>query len=1289
MRIPTPAALLVDHPTLPVPENLSTAGLGPKPGGELIRGLKLSRRDRFCVAFQLTSAIAHLAEFDLWPSHAAIAGSTLSRTPGGLSVTLGDVPYPLSDVIGRLGGGEGAMERLRTAALERVADTVRLATEAIDCAHDGPGLLFDESLRRMARELDPPFDLPTARSMWALRWSELSLPEAGVMQLWRVPRERTANRLAAALWCRLRRNGRRTWLLRGGSSGGPSPQIGSLGGPGVVVVTGTVSQEELTALSGWSQRPGCSAVAVGSFPSGWQAPAPTIDGERLNRHIAIAALSPDQARGILDRRRSRFDPMEATDRDALTQAVLAAVAPKHESAKPALEGRIEKALASWLALSPTGLPVNVVALNTGCSERELDRARESLAVIDDGGLWRLPEAVPLERDPRHLLAAGLFDLGQPMYLLHSALGGSESSNLVKWARDALDQLRAIEVRSVLSLIAPGALGPSVQLLLAEACVLLLDLWGARRALTGVAPDRAAILRRWVEAIDHEPGTVRRLPTPSQIKENPRIAAEIAAIVLYGAHRRGKNAEEEAAREAVEAALAKCTGARRQRIQIEIAFALRPKDLLDHRAGLHVSGRSSMLRTQLAHRKAIAYLETGRTRSAERLLGVLSRSLIGPGPLGIVELDRGVVALQEGRSRDAAAHQLRSYRLMKAAGFEHLTNVVLFDLAVSDIDQLRVRTAHERLNELAANDPTDPFVLGERARLALAEGDERSFVRLLADFEGAVREDDPRFSEGLALLRGVAYLLRGEHSKAEDQLQRSGQEGVAWLALAAADGGHAPHTRSHDEWGVTRAAEIVCAVREGRHPAAHVIPEGAGPAAAMAIALAERIAGMRLALDAKTRGTAIGSLRSAGLMGWAEHMSGLRQHAAGVMTSLARVVESGGVDGVETSALDLLAQSLEITGIEILDATEGVTIWRFGSGIPGQEVRHGRITVRPLGGDLVDGPATTLVLAVFEMVVPQAPIQHDAGVEKTGFVGISQAAQSLRRELLELGPSHLPVLLRGETGVGKEVAARALHRLSGRPGALVSVNVAAIPGSLLEAELFGSVKGAFTGADRSRKGLAVAADGGTLFFDEVGDLDANLQVKLLRFLESREVRAVGSTRTQTVDVRIVSATHADLELLMQEGLFRRDLYFRIAAPEVEVAPLRNRREDIPLLRDLFEREAVSRYGLVKSVWSPEAEAALQSYHWPGNVRELRQVVEVAMVRAAGAVVQRDHLTISPPSELPTGTWEEAQQEFRQRFLSAALHRNRGNRSATARELGISRQALLYHLRNLGLGRSSKD
>ncbi len=975
--------------------------------------------------------------------------------------------------------------------------------------------------------------------------------------------------------------------------------------------------------------------------------------------------------------------MEPSHRDALTRAVLKAASPRESAPEPTLERSPEKELESWLALSPAGLPANLVALHTGYSVLDLKQACESLLVIDHDGTWRLPVPPLLGPDPRHLLVAGLTEVGQPRYLLHAALGSGNSAHIEKWGRAELDQLHAVEVRDLLSLVAPGALGQAVQLLLAEACLSLLDLSGARSALKDVPADRAAACWRWLEAIDHEPGTARILPTSSEIQANPRVAAEIAVKVLYDARRRGLATEEAAAKASVEAAVQNISGEVRRRIEIEIAFSLRPQDLLDPGIARGLAGRSPALRVQLTHHKAIVHLELGRTDSAERLLGALSRSLIGPGLLGYTEADRGAIALQDGRSREAAAHQLRALRLLRAAGFEHLTNVVLFDLAVADIDQLRVRTARERLRVLAANDPSDAFVLGEQTRLALAEGDERSFRRLLAVFADAVRDDDPRFSEGLALLRGVSHLLDGDHPSAEDHLRSAGQEGLAWLTLAAADTGRASHHAAHDDWGVTQAAELVCAVREGRPLAFPELPEKIEPPTGLAIALAERIAGMRLILDAQIRGAVINNLRTHGLGGWAERMSGLHEHAAGLMTALSRVVECGGIDGVESASLELLVQSLEITGLEVLVAGEETTIWRFGRGRPGTDIRHGRLTIRPLGGDLVDGPASRLVLGVLNTALPQAPVHQDIGVEETGFVGVSQAARSLRRELLELGPSHLPVLLVGETGVGKDVAARALHRISGRPGALVTVNVAAIPGTLLEAELFGSVKGAFTGADRSRRGLAVAADGGTLFLDEVGDLDSNLQVKLLRFLESGEVRAVGANRTQTVDVRIVSATHADLGRRMHEGLFRRDLYFRIAAPEVEVEPLRNRREDIPLLRALFEREAVSRHGLVRSAWSPEAEAALQSYHWPGNVRELRQVVEVAMVRTAGAVVQRDHLTISPTSEMPGGTWEEAQHEFRRRFLSAALHRNQGNRSATARELGISRQALLYHLRNLGL------
>jgi sigma-54-dependent transcriptional regulator len=228
-----------------------------------------------------------------------------------------------------------------------------------------------------------------------------------------------------------------------------------------------------------------------------------------------------------------------------------------------------------------------------------------------------------------------------------------------------------------------------------------------------------------------------------------------------------------------------------------------------------------------------------------------------------------------------------------------------------------------------------------------------------------------------------------------------------------------------------------------------------------------------------------------------------------------------------------------------------------------------------------------------------------------------------------------------------------------------------------------VKGAYTGADRARQGLAVAADGGTLFLDEVGDLDPPLQVKLLRFLDSQEVRPVGSTQSRNVDVRILSATNSDLDRRVREGGFRQDLYYRIAAPPLTIPPLRERREDIGLLRDLFEREAVARHGLADCTWSGEAEAMMRRYRWPGNVRELRQAVDVALVRAAGGVVQKEHLPITETEVGPLGTWDEAQREFRRKFLRAALERNNGNRSATAREIGISRQALLYHIRNLGL------
>jgi len=211
----------------------------------------------------------------------------------------------------------------------------------------------------------------------------------------------------------------------------------------------------------------------------------------------------------------------------------------------------------------------------------------------------------------------------------------------------------------------------------------------------------------------------------------------------------------------------------------------------------------------------------------------------------------------------------------------------------------------------------------------------------------------------------------------------------------------------------------------------------------------------------------------------------------------------------------------------------------------------------------------------------------------------------------------------------------------------------------------------------------AADGGTLFLDEVGDLDLALQVKLLRFLESGEVRPVGSDRTKLMDVRVVCATHRNLDRLVREGRFRGDLFFRMAVAKIGVPPLRKRIEDILVLRSIFEHESSHRHGLQVSKWSVAAERWLLNHRWPGNVRELKHTVEVAMARAGGGTIRPEHLPLTEQPTALRGTWESSVGDFKRRFLSEVLARHRGNRSAAARELGISRQALLYQLRKLDL------
>jgi len=305
------------------------------------------------------------------------------------------------------------------------------------------------------------------------------------------------------------------------------------------------------------------------------------------------------------------------------------------------------------------------------------------------------------------------------------------------------------------------------------------------------------------------------------------------------------------------------------------------------------------------------------------------------------------------------------------------------------------------------------------------------------------------------------------------------------------------------------------------------------------------------------------------------------------------------------------------------------------------------------------------------------------------IGRSAALQRVRQQIQAVAASTTTVLIQGETGVGKELVARAIHEQSPRADApFVAVNCAALAPGLLESELFGHLKGAFTGAFRERKGLLQVADGGTLFLDEIGELPANLQPKLLRCLEEGLVTQIGATRPQRVDIRLVCATNRDLEREVEAGRFRQDLLFRINTFTIQVAPLRQRPEDILDLANHFMELFAAQEGRRRPGLTADAAAALQAYSWPGNVRELRNEMERAcLLVPEGHPLDRAQL--SPrlggggPAEKLEGSLRETMERLEALVLAEALRRHGGNRTRCARELGISRQALIAKIARLGV------
>jgi two-component system, NtrC family, response regulator AtoC len=312
-------------------------------------------------------------------------------------------------------------------------------------------------------------------------------------------------------------------------------------------------------------------------------------------------------------------------------------------------------------------------------------------------------------------------------------------------------------------------------------------------------------------------------------------------------------------------------------------------------------------------------------------------------------------------------------------------------------------------------------------------------------------------------------------------------------------------------------------------------------------------------------------------------------------------------------------------------------------------------------------------------------------EYKNIVARSDKMQAVLALVERVAPTNSTVLIGGESGVGKDLVARAIHEHSQRAsGPFVKINSTAIPETLLESELFGYEKGAFSGATASKPGKFEMANNGTLFLDEIGDVPAATQVKLLRVLQDREFERLGSTKTQKVDVRLVAATNRDLRAALEEGTFREDLYYRLNVVAIDIPPLREHKEDIPALAEFFLAKSARESGKAVQAITPQAMKMLMDFHWPGNVRELQNVLERGVTLSTGSTLDVADIHIDAPMRrgstdsgsavLPEGMTLEQYEEV---LLREALKRASGNKSQAARALGLSRNALRYRLTKMGV------
>ena len=400
------------------------------------------------------------------------------------------------------------------------------------------------------------------------------------------------------------------------------------------------------------------------------------------------------------------------------------------------------------------------------------------------------------------------------------------------------------------------------------------------------------------------------------------------------------------------------------------------------------------------------------------------------------------------------------------------------------------------------------------------------------------------------------------------------------------------------------------------------------------------------------------------------------------------VKMAGMDGLET-----------LCGLRDIDTRALIVM------ISGHGTIETAVEATQLGAyDFLEKPLDTdrilLILRnVFEKVELEGTVERlqDSVGPKYKIIGETAAIREVLDTIAKVAPTNARVLIMGENGSGKELVAQAIHRGSPRAGKpFVEVNCAAIPSELIESELFGHMKGSFTGAFSDRAGKFEQADGGTLFLDEVGDMSAAAQAKVLRTLEGGDVTRIGATKSISVDVRVIAATNKHLEEEIAAGAFREDLFYRLNVVPVEVPPLRSRRDDIPLLIEKFSGDLVRSSAVGPKAFTKDAITALGQRDWPGNIRELRNTVERLLILSPGAEIQAEdvHRLSGAGTDVAVGglthcqTFEEFRETAERAFLEAKLSENAWNVSETARKLEMPRSNLYKKIEKYGLKRAAK-